>query len=50
MVKEDLRDLLKSYSLQELDNIETDQEKELPQPAVQKNLSRIIIIKLICVL
>jgi len=36
MVKEDLRDLLKSYSLQELDNIETDQEKELPQPAVQK--------------
>lgn len=37
MVKETMRDLLKSYNLKELDNIETDQEKNLPQPAVQKN-------------
>ncbi|MGE5628653.1 MAG: SagB/ThcOx family dehydrogenase [Solirubrobacterales bacterium] len=37
MVKEDLRELLKSYNLQELDNIQTDQEKDLPQPSVQKN-------------
>lgn len=37
MAKEDLRDFLKSYNLRELDNIQTDQEKELPQPAVQKN-------------
>ena len=37
MTNKDLRDILKSYKLQELDNIETDQEKELPQPAIQKN-------------
>ena len=37
MTNKDLRDILKSYKLQELDNIKTDQEKELPQPAVQKS-------------
>jgi SagB-type dehydrogenase family enzyme len=37
MTNKNLRDMLKSYKLQELDNIKTDQEKELPQPAVQKN-------------
>lgn len=36
MSKEDLREILKSYALKELYNIETDQEKELPQPDIQK--------------
>lgn len=37
MNKEELKNFLKSDVLKELDNIETDQEKELAQPAVQKS-------------
>jgi len=36
MTKENLREVLKSNALRELYGIETDQEKELPQPDIQK--------------
>ncbi|NMM61249.1 SagB/ThcOx family dehydrogenase [Clostridium sp. P21] len=37
MNREVLKNFLKADAFKELDNIETDQEKELPQPAVQKS-------------
>jgi len=36
MTREECRELLKSNTLKELYDVETDQDKELPQPAVQK--------------
>ncbi len=36
MTREEYREILKSNTLKELYDVETDQDKELPQPAVQK--------------
>lgn len=48
MNKEVLKDFLKANVFKELDNIKTDQEKELAQPAVQKSsLSSIPLIDLV---
>lgn len=37
MTKDGLTDFLRADAFKELDNIETDQQKDLPQPAVQKS-------------